>query len=153
MFFPASECKNVYRKILDAVRYQRKKNATKSGDSGGENIDDDDRDKKNEELNSSKEFSLDDYPLLSPTSSKFPRRTTTIGGSSSMQTRKPTESQDVQHDDTHTPDDDHNSWEDFINSRTESISSSSSVYSYVGYYNRSAMLRFILVFQIFLKLI
>lgn len=128
------------------MRYQRKKSATKSGDSGGENNDDDDEDKGNDELNSAKEFSLDDYPFLSPTSAKFPRKTTTIGGSSSTKTRKSTESQDVHYDDD-------DSWEDYINSRTESLSPSSSVYSYVSYYNRSAMFYFILVFKIFLKLI
>lgn len=132
---PVSECKQVYRKIQDAVRYQRKKVATKSGDSGEDNIDDDDEHKGNDELNSSKEFSLDDYPFLSPTSAKFPRKTTTIGGSTSTKKRKSTESQAV-HDDQ-MPEEE--SWEDFIRSRSESISPSSSVYLYVSYYNRSDM--------------
>lgn len=131
------------------MRYQRKKSSTKSGDSGEENIDDDDEDKGNDELNRSKEFSLDDYPFLSPTSAKFPRKTTTIGGTSSTQTRKSTEFQAVHDDYTHDDD----SWEDYINSRTESISPSSSVYSYVSYYNRSDVFCFVLVFKILLKLI
>lgn len=124
------------------MRYQRKKIATKSGDSGG---DDDDDDQRNDELNSSKEFSLDAYPFLSPTSAKFPRKTTAIGGSStssSTKTRKSTESQggyDEREDE---------SWEDYINARTESTSpSSSSVYSYVSYYNSSVMFCLILVFH------
>lgn len=70
------DCKALYRKIRDAARYQRKKTTGKSGDSGDEGCDD--------EPNNSRGSAIDDYPFLSPTSSKHPRKTATYGGSSSV---------------------------------------------------------------------
>lgn len=67
------ECKTLYKSIRDAARYRQKKAAGKSGDSGDEALNDDSE-------NTSSEVS-DSFAFLLPTSSKFPRKTLTFGGS------------------------------------------------------------------------
>lgn len=70
-FFSAAECKIMYKSIRDAVRYRQKKVSGKSGDSG----DDIDIDAQN-----SRDPDLDSFAFLTPTSSKFPRKTAVLGG-------------------------------------------------------------------------
>lgn len=74
LFFSVDECKKMYRSMRDAVRYRRNKIPGKSGDSGGENVDDDEVD--NWELKDALSF-------LTPTSSKFSRKTTVLGAGQS----------------------------------------------------------------------
>lgn len=71
--FVVLECKTLYKSIRDAARYRQKKAAGKSGDSGDEALNDDSE-------NTSSEVS-DSFAFLLPTSSKFPRKTLTFGGS------------------------------------------------------------------------
>lgn len=61
----------MYKSIRDAVRYRQKKVSGKSGDSGDE-IDID--------AQNSRDPDLDSFAFLTPTSSKFPRKTAVLGG-------------------------------------------------------------------------
>lgn len=74
-----AECKVLYKSMRDALRYQqKKKTVAKSGDSGGEDAADDELSREDCELKDALSF-------LTPTSSKFPRKTTVIGaGTSSL---------------------------------------------------------------------
>lgn len=98
--------------MRDAARYKRNKGSGKSGDSGGET----------DELDKSQDSSQDDYPFLTPTSSKYPRKTTSFGGSSSS---KNSLTQAVDQDDW-VHDDNGPGWLD------DDSNSSSSVYSHVS---------------------
>lgn len=72
--FLVNECKALYKSIQDSLRYKRKKIAGKSGDSGDEmHVD--------ETSNDSNDY----LAFLTPTSSKFPRKTLVMGAANSKQ--------------------------------------------------------------------
>lgn len=69
--FSAAECKIIYKSIRDSLRYQQKKVILKSGDSG---------DEANSDDQTKKDVDLDSFAFLTPTSTKFPRKTIVLGG-------------------------------------------------------------------------
>lgn len=102
------DCKALYKSIQDSQRYKRKRIQGKSGDSGNE--------MSLDETSKGGDDSKDCFAFLTPTSSKFPRTTMSMGaGSSSKLTYDP------EMDDSNT-----NSFDPDDSSQT----SGSSVYSY-----------------------
>lgn len=71
VLFSVAECKVLYKSIRDALRYRQKKIGGKSGDSGGELEND-------EAINDDWEFK-DSLAFLTPTTSRHPRQTITLG--------------------------------------------------------------------------
>lgn len=72
VFLIVADCKKLYKSVRDSVRYKQKKIAGKSGDSGDDTLTDEPT------ANSSGELSS--FAFLLPTASKFPRKTSTLGG-------------------------------------------------------------------------
>lgn len=69
-YFTVAECKVLYKSMRDALRYKRKQIAGKSGDSG---------DEITGETTKDGDESNDFLAFLTPTSSRFPRKTMVMG--------------------------------------------------------------------------
>lgn len=78
VFFSVTACKAIYKSIQDSLRCKRKKIGGKSGDSGDE-TNADDSSKTGDDGDSN-----DYLAFLSPTSTKFPRKTITLDAAASM---------------------------------------------------------------------
>lgn len=71
-YFLVGDCKVLFKSIRDSLRYRQKKISGKSGDSGG--------DEMNEEMAGNDNDVDDALSFLASTSSKFPRKTMVLGG-------------------------------------------------------------------------
>lgn len=131
--FSVAACKTVYRKMRDAARYRKNKHTGKSGDSAGEDNFEDTPERSHDSS------SMDDYPFLTPNSSKYPRKTLSFGGSSSTIARSDSGSSKLSmadaygggNDDDIAPEWVHDSSSPGVPMEPES-KTASSVYSYVS---------------------
>lgn len=118
----------MYKSIRDAVRYRQKKVTGKSGDSGDDECDEAPNDESN-----------DAFAFLTPTSQKFPRKTTVMGGAaetSKVETPKAKTFKDKDESTMDIPTDDANAKDN----------DSSTVYAYVSFLNYQNMLSFVCYF-------
>lgn len=114
------ECKAIYRSMRDAVRYKRNKTRGKSGDSA----DDMHIDESSKEGGDSNDY----LSFLTPTSSRFPRKTTVLGGARSETPTSTASSQQTLDGPTEEDIADEQAYDPF---NTEEDSNNSSAYSFV----------------------
>lgn len=117
-----ADCKVMYKSMRDAKRYRDKKIGGKSGDSGDENLTDD-TSQDNWELKDALSF-------LTPTSSRFARKTMVMGGGASTES-SPSTFNPIEEDESHD-----RSLDKLLFESENEPSSQSSVYSFVSNFYR-----------------